>query len=457
MFPIRPSKKAITQDFDWSWLSVTVDEWFTDHKGEFASTRAYYKAYFDMFAPQRDITWKQTRTYFLMERIECYNTPDVVGTFINVSDSNARNNWYSFIDELLDTWYTDNTDYFSAHITTPSISSANSWQTTPITGGNLQSVTQSTDSQAGINNLISQSALNVLKKMYYWANKNTIIGGKVAEYMRVHFGSDVLDDRKSNFIGKNNINIQISDLYSQSETSEGKLGDFAGKGVGFGSSNKMHFKSDVYGYWITLGAIVPDSTYFQGLDPNTLHVNPEQFFTPSFDAVGFQVTPKACFVGDSDTESVISSTSYNNSASAGFIPRYSEYKVAQNVLNGDITLGSLKDAMLPYTMDKVVTDNRVAVGGTNGNNYTDYRFVSYRDAVPAGSPEWRYIGKYGWLSNFNRIFYNTSESEEQSYYGRSDQFIIHNVINAKLVAPMLQIGDSFETESNEDSIAVQKQ
>lgn len=418
---------------------------------------AYYKAYFDIFAPQRDITWKQTHAYFLMENIEQYNSVDIASAYITQSTATLRGYWNDFIDEVMDAWYTDNTDYFSAHITTPTISPANSWQTTPVAGSALQAVSQGVNSHAGVNNLISQSALNVMKKMYYWANKNTIIGGKVAEYMRVHFGSDVLDDRKSNFIGKNNINIQISDLYSQSETSEGKLGDFAGKGVGFGSSNEMHFKSDVYGYWITLGAIVPDSTYFQGLDPNTLHVYPEQFFTPAYDAVGFQVTPKACFVGDSSTESVLSQTTYNNSASAGFIPRYSEYKVAQNVLNGDISLGSLKDAMLPYTMDKVVTDNRVLVGGTNGNNFTDYRFSSYRDAVPAGSPEWRYIGKYGWLSNFNRIFYANQENEELSYLGRNDQFIVHNVINAKLVAPMLQISDSFETESNEDSIAVQKQ
>lgn len=189
-----------------------------------------------------------------------------------------------------------------------------------------------------------------------------------------------------------------------------------------------------------------------------LHTTAEQFFTPAFDAVGFQVTPKQCFVGDSSVESVNSITSYDNSASAGFIPRYSEYKVAQNVVNGDVSLGSLRKDMLPYTLDKVVSDNVVECSPTTGGNYDHFRFLGYRADVPAGSPEWRYIGKYGWLSNFNRIFYANQESETYSYFGRNDQFVVHNVINVRMTAPMLQISDSFETESNDDNaMNVQKQ
>lgn len=425
---------------------------------------AYYKAYFDMFAPQRDITWKQTKCYLLIENLEFYNTPSVVSAYITSTNAGARNYWYNFIDELENAWYTDNVDYYSAHITTPAISTAaNVWTTQGVTGGSLTTIGQAVNTQPNTQGIITQAGLNVLKKMYYWANKNTIIGGKVAEYMRTHFGSDVLDDRKSNFIGNSNINIAISDLYSQSETSEAKLGDFAGKGVGAGSSNSLHFHADVYGYWITLAAIVPDSTYCEGLDPNLLHVSPEHFFTPAFDAVGFQVTPKACFVGDSTRESVLSTTTYDNSASAGFIPRYSEYKVKSNILNGDVSLGSLKSDMLPYTLDKIVSDNQVrctpVIGsdGEENGNFDHYVFASYRNDVPAGSPEWRYIGKYGWLSNFNRIFYMNSEQEDLSYFTRTDQFVVHNILNIKAIQPMLQIANSFETESNDDSISVQKQ
>lgn len=428
---------------------------------------AYYKAYFDLFAPQRDITWKQTKCYFLMEFIETQNYPDIVNQFITHSFEGNRRHWYDFIEDLENAWYTDSTDYYSAHILTPEISGTNNaWQVQGVSGSGLQNIVQSVNAQPSTSGVITQAGLNVLKKMYYWANKNTVLGGRVAEYMRVHFSSDVLDDRKSNFIGNNTTNIMISDLYNQSQTGNApnqRLGDFAGKGVGSESGNSLHFKSDCYGYWLTLSAIVPDSTYFQGLDPNLLHTTAEQFFTPAFDAVGYQVTPKQCFVGDSQVESVLSTTTYDNSASAGFIPRFSEYKVSQNVLNGQISLGSTRKNMLGYTLDKVVSDNDVFCKsikdseGEDTGNFEGYQFRAYRKDVPAGSPEWRYIGKYGFLQNFNRIFYLDSESDERSYRTRTDQFIIHNILNIKMVAPMLQISDSFETESNDNSIAVQKQ
>lgn len=425
---------------------------------------AFAKAYFDLFQPQRDTTWKLTSTYTLMESIELYNLSDVVGSYIKASNTGTRQKWYNFISELEGAWYTDSTDYYSAHITTPEINSqANAWPIQNVNGSSTVNVVQSPNTQPSLSGVFTQASLNVLKKMYYWANKNTVLGGKVAEYMRVHFGSDVIDDKKSNFIGNNTTNISISDLYNQSETSEGHLGDFAGRGVGAESGNSLHFQSDCYGYWITLCAIVPESTYFQGLDPNLLHTSAEHFFTPAFDAVGYQVTPKQCFVGDSHVESVLSETSYDNSASAGFIPRFSEYKVCQNTLNGDITLGSRRDAMLGYTLDKVVSDNEIVctpVVGSDGElngNFDHYQFRANRKDVPAGSPEWRFIGKYDFLQNFNRIFYMDDESAARSYNSRPDQFIIHNILNIKMVAPMLQISDSFETESNDDSIAVQKQ
>lgn len=177
---------------------------------------AYYKAYFDMFAPQRDITWKQTKCYVLMENVESYNRSDIVSEYITNSNSVGREMWYSFIEELENAWYTDNVDYFSAHITTPEIGSAQIWSTQSVSGNTVQAITQGSNQQPATSGIITQAGLNVLKKMFYWANKNTVIGGKVAEYLRAHFGSDVLDDRKSNFIGNSNINIQISDLYSQS-------------------------------------------------------------------------------------------------------------------------------------------------------------------------------------------------------------------------------------------------
>lgn len=371
------------------------------------------------------------------------------------------------MDEVRQCWFTDSVDFLSAHVATPSIGDAETMNTNATQGLGTQAISHPQNGQPQVATLINQAQLNIMKKMYHWVNKNTLIGGRIAEYMRVHFGSDVLEDHKSNFIGNSNINVNISDVMSNSDThtqtNDGRrLGEYGGKGVGFGSSNDLHFKADVFGYWITLATIVPDSTFFQGLDANLLHTTPQTFFTPTYDAVGFQVTPRACFVGDSSVESTLSGKDYDNHASVGYIPRYTEYKVAQNVLNGDVTLRSTKNAMLPYTLDKYISDDEVTGKINASGGYSEYYLLPNRNSVPAASTEWRYIGKYGWLSNFNRIFYLNEETnvwEDYDYEedrNRTDNFVVHNIMNIKMLQPMLQVSDSFETESNDDSITVQK-
>lgn len=431
---------------------------------------AYYKAYFDIFNPQRDITWKSTSTYMFMETIELNNYSDIKSNFIvgSAATTSNRTKWYNFLSDLESCWFTDSMDFASAHIDTPAIAASGSRiATTPIQNTPDYGI-QDVNTQPFINvhgsSQISQAQLNILKKLYAWSNKNTILGQRVAEYLKVHYGSDVLGDRKSNFIGNSNINIQISDVMSTSDTSDqgGKvLGEYGGKGVGYGQSNKLHFHSDCFGYWISMATVVPDSTFFQGIDPNVMHCDVDEFFTPAFDAVGYQVTPKACICGDT---SVLVDTVTDNSASFGYIPRYTEYKVSKNIVNGDVSRRAYADDLLPYTLDKVISDNSVSYTGVRDDETGAYPYVTFtnnRGNLPGASTSWRYIsGDTSYLTNFNRIFYNDEELNGSRYgldiFERPDNFVIHNLISVKMVAPMLQISDSFETESNEDSISVQK-
>ena len=82
---------------------------------------AYYKAYFDLFNPQRDITWKETYCYMLMEALDYAGTHRLdYALSAEIGDNTAIIilAWWSFwLFELPACYYTCNPDYVSAHIT----------------------------------------------------------------------------------------------------------------------------------------------------------------------------------------------------------------------------------------------------------------------------------------------------------------------------------------------------
>lgn len=439
---------------------------------------AYYKAYFDIFYPQQLLNWDNTYAFRLMEVADNIATTDVV-------TSQYWANFQGFINELQACYYYGDPDYLSAHLGTPSLNTASvklpansatslamSDTNTPVAGVNAQptlSVSQ-----------INQGQLNLLQKLYYWVNKNTVIGQRIADYLRVHYGADFIQETKSNYIGADSIDCQISDVMSTSDTALGSgadatganIGEYAGKGIGYGDGDKVKFTADTFGYWVTLATIVPDITRSQGVDPHLFHRSRFEFYNPEFDGLGFTITTKDVAVGTSDTgvmKNVTTTGSGTNAftepgtVSFGYIPRLSEYKVAQNVLNGDLTRRGTKQTLLPYTLDSLATINDVRFDDVStGGGYTGVRVNNSAKNVPLASYLWRQIGGLAWLQNFNRIFY---QNDTENVYGAGntlllpidDNFIIHNILSVDCYAPVKSLSESFETEGeSKDVMAVEK-
>lgn len=446
---------------------------------------AYFKAYYDLFAPQRDSTWTSTTAYKVLDGYR--ESFQQISTINEMRDLVNRQSLLStFLYDCAECYYTQDPDFVSAHIATPSITS--SQNALPVSSPTALSVSTSiiqnganTEPRMGASNDISYTRIKALERLFPYVNKFTSAGGKFQDLLKSIFGADYMQDDRSYHIGSNVLQCQISDVYSTTENSDVALGEYAGKGIGFDEGQKFSYHTTTFGYYIALGVIVPNSSYCQSVDPTLKHRTKFEFYTGAFDALGFQITQKDAIFGSNDT-------SINGagapSASFGFIPRYSEYKTAFNVLNGMMSLRSTRYSYLPYTLDKFITPSNLigipvdSSGKEEGDEGFDpsaiatYKIKFAQHDIPIASTAWRYIGKYNWIGNFNRIFNN--EGYEDATYERSrgsnlsandrllydpieDNFIIHNLFDIHVNANMLSMADSFDTDSfDNDAISTEK-
>lgn len=417
---------------------------------------AYYKAYFDLFIPHRDFTWKDTPAFGFMEYVEQYNTPSL--SQWGVYGSTPFGLFQSFLTDLGNAYYTQNPDYVSAHITGTKLDIATHNESVDYLDpyGNSKTMTGTSAHQASIDTTYTQNigfpALNVLKKLTQRINSHTALGGRIKEFMRSVFDSDYRDEKESNFISSQITQIVIDEVMNQAETTVGYLGEYAGKGRATNPGNVNTYTSHDFGFVVVMMAVVPDARYCQAVDPLLNHITRRSFFDPEFDSVTLLPTPSYNIYGTEDLAT--NSAGFNTRLNSGFgnIPNYMEYKQAYDILNGEMSQRGKRSSFLPFTLDKLLpyTWHTPANGGVPDklSNLPAYLLVN-------GSI-WRYIGKNNWLGNFNRIFTNAGTNHDfdsQVDYRRigypDDNFIIHNYLDIQASAPWLPTADSFDTGSLE--------
>lgn len=446
---------------------------------------AYYKAWFNALYPQRYKTWTQTAAYKLMENIADYGNN-------TITSGNTTQILYfnEFMNDLCDTFYFADADYYSAHLTGTSSSFDGTHLKyadglTSMTGVKVDSdqgkldVYNDTNLQPMgdvTNGYVSDTTLRMLRILTKFVNKNTQIGGKIAEYLRVHYGADLINNLLQNyFIGGDSVDVTISDVMSNASTDNAELADYAGKGIGYKDGKNFKFTANNFGYWITFSAIVPRSSWYQGIDPQLRHRERFDYYTPEFDAVGFTLSPKSILVNNEGIGCTrLNAAGASNNNSFGYIPRYSEYKVrTKNIVNGDITLASTRNDLMPYTLDRTFTPVTVDATPATGNTYRDVRIWKF-PAINAVSSnlDLRRIGLYAEYGNYDRIFYANQDASSQLaegsivlgidtmaafYSGIDDNFIVHHIISIDGKVPMIPMSESFDTGGDEqDAMTVDK-
>lgn len=419
---------------------------------------AYYKTWFNLFSPIREKSFVDTDCYWIIKKISETNGVNIA------SGTGSPQRFQDFITSLAkECYYYLPMDYFSMGVTRPqqSMQDTSFEMTSGAHAFAGSSSGGSTDADVdkvivgNANNLgsevIAYSAealrspltIKLAFQMLKWANKNTVIGRSVRQYLKVHFGVDdtnAIDDGGVYRIGSSRTNIQISDVMSTAESEQGYLGEYGGKGVGYGDSETFDFTADKFGVWITITCVVPESGYYQGYLKENRHLNRYQFFNPEFDALGYQVLERGEVMDDYNCDSAAWNphTGFARTAAFGLVPRYSEYKVGRNICNGDISLVGLKASMSPYTLDRRLSGGMIGLTGkgtlSGGADVT----ITKPDFVPTVVYDaFRRIDPTDHIGQYNRIF---------NYGGNDlDHFIIHNIFDVVVHAPMKSLSTSFDT------------
>lgn len=268
---------------------------------------------------------------------------------------------------------------------------------------------------------------------------NTQIAGRLKEFLRSRFGSSVGDNHDSIIVKTFLTDIDVSDIFATASTSgetSSILGEYGGRAIGKGDG-LIKFDTNCFGIFMILCTIIQRRHYFSGLNPDLLHRQKDEFYNPIFDSLGYSISPKAILNGGRNCaiDNIIST-------SFGYKPRYLEYKFFKPIVAGDFNRPSQRNTLDAFIGSAYPNNTLTPVYSKNINK-------------PAFRTQ---------LYNYNNIFYEHEEVKvigddvNSPYYTAiSDPFIVHTLLNVTMHAPMLSVGDSFETnEDGKNTIQVEK-
>jgi len=268
--------------------------------------------------------------------------------------------------------------------------------------------------------------LKTLQKLLPYVNRNSVIGKRLEEYLRVNFNISI---HSSSLVNASRFNITIDDIFNQTSSSEADLGEYAGKGQGYGESPLIKVSSnDDFGYLIQFSCIVPEGGYSQGFN-NTLSVAFDDFYQPVFDGLGMEAVPKSELYSECNW---FSKSVSRTDSTFGFRPRFSRLKFANNVRSGDFARRATIPYMLPYCLDRYFTP-------PSENDFEGVR--------PVVSEYLRYKTLDDSYGNYNRLFVDSDSF--------NDNFIIHMLNEMSMVSPlkpMSQSYDTFDDDSNNSTV-----
>lgn len=429
---------------------------------------AFYKAWFDTFAPKRSIAWTDTGVFMFLKNVSDSYLPNV---------SNDEDFTSVVLMSVSDCYYVSNDDFVSVHRSSMDNVSLGAFPYIDSNGASYATDSIGINQQPSFDGILNSIRLDIVKRLTRFVNKDSIIGQKMSTWVRNHFNAQVANSLYEDVyqIKTDVLPLQINDVFSTADTADTstqqgeRLGSYAGKGIGFGDTG-CKFHSDKHGYLLCISAIVPKSGYFQGNDTSLYGL--DRFTLPSadFDALGMEVTPFGFVAGD------IGFTDFNAeakdkldySSGFGFVPRFSGYKFKKNIVNGDMSRRSLMDSMSPYYLDRILQSGDIFFQSLADNKYAFIR--QYKPSIPKASEQWRYLTKYPWLGDYDRIFYNddvyhgsdssyvhSPDEDIDSNAARSDNFIVQSLFTMRIqdvLKPLSMSYDTFDEDSDNNTQVV---
>ena len=148
----------------------------------------------------------------------------------------------------------------------------------------------------------AQATIQELKtafRMYSFFMKDTYNGNRYVEFMESHHNVRVPDATidRAIYLGGSTVPIQFGEVFQTSgatgESGDNALGDYAGRGVGAGADFLFDDTFLEHGQLYVMMSIVPNNSYFQGIDPKFIKNDRFDYFTPEFPE---KVTALNCFL-----------------------------------------------------------------------------------------------------------------------------------------------------------------
>lgn len=429
---------------------------------------AFYKSWFDTYAPKRSVAWTDTAVFKFIKIV----SDDYLPNLCNDEDSMDL-----VFSALSDCYYVSNDDFVSVHRSTMSTVDSPVFSFVSPDGSLSTSEYSADKSLPTYSSDLSLIALDVVKRLTRFVNKDSLIGQKMSTWVRNHFNAQVANSLYQDVyqVKTDILPLQINDVFSTADTADvssqsgERLGSYAGKGIGFGDTG-CKFHSDRHGYLLCISSIVPKSGYFQGNDTSLYGL--DRFTLPSadFDALGMEVTPFGFIAGDIGYTDMTASTDQklDYSAGFGFVPRFSGFKFKKNIVNGDMSRRSLIDSMSPYYLDRILQTGDALYQSLPDNKFAQIR--QFYPSLPKASEQWRYLTRYPWLGDYDRIFYNddvyhgststpvdSSSEDIDGSAARPDNFIVQSLFTMKIqdvLKPLAMSYDTFDEDSNNTSMEV---
>lgn len=374
---------------------------------------AMAKVYCDWYYPSQYLG-----TTSAVNEVEAIFNRDV-STFTQLSQDDLR-----YIFSLISNGVCYDSDYFVSAFDNPTGPNTDSFSSITISDPqNLGSVSVSTSGQAeGTPSLtgqkVSQWLIDGLKSLTDYMKRHQLVGARALDRYLSRFGVNLSAEklRRSIYLGSDYENIQFGDVMATADTEGASLGNYAGKGIGYGQGS-FEYETDEYGIMIIISSIVPKAGYFQGINRNNMHIQKLDYWTPEFDNMGCQAISKSeLYVPLHANDASMTPNSLSQGV-FGWTPRYAEYKVGRDMLTGDFRYGSINAGSEAWHTMREVNYSVVS------DIVHDLTFVQGADA-----------------DQYSRIFYNTDADA-------ADKFNIIYHFEIASWSPMKALFDTYEFEN----------
>lgn len=455
---------------------------------------AYFKTWFDLFNPKRDISYEQTNCYKYMdfksrcnpapicspgadtEDWEQYASPGIPVLYFghilndltscyystkhnfvtlcrNINSSGTKFNFAQTINSFNTTpsYQTTYNRFLGAKTDTSNYGSS-SYQPNVYMQDTSNSNNLGLISSASTN---GAESMNLIQRFTQYIQTKRFVPQSVKDYLMQKYGIDI--PNQSYLCGVSVNDLNFDDVFQTATTSEGYLGEYAGRSIGSGSKN-ISFSTDELSYVICLSVVVPRTQYVDGVNPLLHRLGSLDFYNDEFDGLTMQMIPETEIY---NSDEIVNKSIYPSQTGVpvgaprvfGVAPIYHGYKTSPTgVLNGDLSLRSTRNSFVGFTLDSVISKGDVYLNERAyepGHISYQFRTNAYASLPTKASQLYRFISPINGLSNLQRIFINglIQEPFNNSLKNQiiDDTIVLHHVFNFEVNSYMLPRSHSYQT------------